>query len=334
MRRPLHLGLATLLGLLPLVLALDAADARGRPAPSGHRAKSAVKASGKVAKGRARPRRRPHATPAIAALTRSGLPNIQAASAIIVDLDTGKELYSKNADEIRPIASVGKLFLALTVRAKGLDLAGSTAIADEDQRLARGGARSRLPVGKHFNNHDLLRAMLISSDNRACSALGRAVGWTPAKLVKAMNETAKALGLKRTRFEDPSGLNGNASTAREVVAALRGALGDPVLSAILQTPMAQVRSLGAAPVVIDYYSTDLALRTEKRFPVLGGKTGYTDEARYCLAIAAKIGGRRVGMVFLGAEGKLTRFADFNRGVTWLQSGGGAAGRTAPATAMK
>jgi D-alanyl-D-alanine endopeptidase (penicillin-binding protein 7) len=334
MRRPTLL--ATLLGLLPftlgLVLALDTAEARGRPA--GHRAKSAVKAPGKVAKGRARPRGRARPAPPIAALTKSGLPNIQAASAIIVDLDTGKELYSKNADEVRPIASVGKLFLALTVRAKGIDLAGSTAIADEDQRLARGGARSRLPVGKLFNNHDLLRAMLISSDNRACSALGRAVGWTPEKLVKAMNETAKTLGLKRTRFEDPSGLHGNASTAREVVAALRGALGDPVLSAILQTPMAQVRSLGAAPVVIDYYSTDLALRTEKRFPVLGGKTGYTDEARYCLAIAAKIGGRRVGMVFLGAEGKLTRFADFNRGVTWLQSGGGATGRTAPATAMK
>src|SRR5215207_297482 len=81
------------------------------------------------------------------AITKAGQPNIQAASAIIVDLDTGAELYAKNADEIRPIASVGKLFLALAVRGKGIPLDGTTAIQDEDLRFARGGARSRLPVG-------------------------------------------------------------------------------------------------------------------------------------------------------------------------------------------
>ena len=255
--------------------------------------------------------------PPVSPLTRAGLPNIQAASAIIVDLDTGAELFAKNADEIRPIASVGKLFLALAVRGKGFPLEATTAIQEEDQRFARGGARSRLPVGKSFLNHDLLRAMLISSDNRACTALGRAAGWTVDELVAAMNRTATALGLKRTRFEDPSGLNGNVSTAREVIAALRATLADPVLAAIMGTPLATVRSVGANPVVIDYVSTDVALRTEKRFPVHGGKTGYTDEARYCLAIAATIDGRRVGMVFLGAEGKLTRFADFNRSAAWL-----------------
>lgn len=255
--------------------------------------------------------------PPVSPLTKTGLPNIQAASAIIVDLDSGAELFAKNADEIRPIASVGKLFLALAVRGKGLPLEATTAIQDEDQRFARGGARSRLPVGKSFLNHDLLRAMLISSDNRACTALGRAAGWTVDELVAAMNRTAKSLGLKKTRFEDPSGLNGNVSTAREVIVALKATLADPVLAEIMGTPLVTVRSVGANPVVIDYVSTDVALRTEKRFPVHGGKTGYTDEARYCLAIAATIDGRRVGMVFLGAEGKLTRFADFNRSAAWL-----------------
>jgi D-alanyl-D-alanine endopeptidase (penicillin-binding protein 7) len=255
--------------------------------------------------------------PPVPPLTKAGLPNIQAASAIIVDLDTGAELYAKNADEIRPIASVGKLFLALAVRGKGLPLDGTTAIHDEDLRFARGGARSRLPVGRAFLNHDLLRAMLIASDNRACTALGRAAGWTASELVAAMNRTAQGLGLTKTRFEDPSGLNGNVSTAREVVIGLKAALADPVLAEIMGTPVTTVRSVGTSPLAVDYISTDVALRTETRFPVLGGKTGYTDEARYCLAIAAHIGGRRVGMVFLGAEGKLTRFADFKRGAAWL-----------------
>ena len=116
-------------------------------------------------------------------------------------------------------------------------------------------------------------------------------------------------------------MNGNVSTAREVVTALKAALADPVIADILQTPHFVVRSVDKHPVEIEYTSTDIALRTEKRFPILGGKTGYTDEAKYCLAIAAKLDGRRVGMVFLGADGKLTRFGDFNRSVAWLQAGG-------------
>ncbi len=306
---------ATLAVVLALSSVLAVEDAAAAPPRNGKR-------SGKVAQ------RQRKAPPPVAPLTRSGMPNIQAASAIIVDLDTGVELYSKNPDEIRPIASVGKLFLALAVRGKGLPLEATTAISEEDVRLSRGGARSRLPAGKAFTNHDLLRAMLISSDNRACSALGRAVGWTPARLVKAMNDTARVLGLKKTRFEDPSGLNGNVSTAREVISALKKALEDPVLAEIMSTKQATVRSVGPNPVVVDYISTDVSLRTETRFPVLGGKTGYTDEARYCLAIAAKIDGRRVGMVFLGAEGKLTRFADFRRGAGWLLAGGGAGAENA------
>jgi D-alanyl-D-alanine endopeptidase (penicillin-binding protein 7) len=254
-------------------------------------------------------------------LTRDGLPNIQAESAIIVDLDTGEELFAKNADTVRPIASVGKLFLALAVRGKTFPLDGVTEIHEEDRKFASGGARSRLPVGKSFTNHDLLRAMLISSDNRACTALGRGAGLGADDLIAAMNGVALKLGLTKTKFTDPSGLNGNVSTAREVVSGLKAALEDPVIAEILATPHAVVRSVGKKPVDVEYTSTDVALRTEKRFPVLGGKTGYTDEAKYCLAIAAKLEGRRVAMVFLGADGKMTRFGDFNRGIAWLQAGG-------------
>src|SRR6185503_5643757 len=81
-------------------------------------------------------------------LTKNGLPNVQAKGALIVDLDTGQELYTRDPDTARPIASVGKLFLALAIRRQGLALGGTTTITEEDVKLARGGARSRLPVGK------------------------------------------------------------------------------------------------------------------------------------------------------------------------------------------
>lgn len=299
--------ITTLVTLLPVV-----GLAVGLAAPA--RAEARARTPGKHARGQDK-------NADARAIAKDGSPGLKAEAAIIVDLDSGEELYAKNADQVRAIASVGKLFLALAVRGKNLPLDGVTTIQEEDRKFASGGARSRLPVGKSFTNHDLLRAMLIQSDNRACTAVGRGAGLEPTELITAMNAVARALGLPKTTFSDPSGLNGNVSTAREVVMALKAALADPVIADILQTPHAVVRSVGKNPVEIEYTSTDIALRTEKRFPILGGKTGYTDEAKYCLAIAAKLDGRRVGMVFLGADGKLTRFGDFSRGVAWLQAGG-------------
>ena len=254
----------------------------------------------------------------VSELTRDGLPNIQSQAALIVDLDEGTELYAKNPEQVRAIASVGKLFLALVLMDRKIDLDATTQITEEDALLSARGARSRLQVGRSFTNHDLLRAMLISSDNRACPALGRAVGLSPAKLVEAMNAKARSLGLKRTRFVDTTGLKTNVSTTREVLTALMAAIAVPTLAEIMTTTQATVSSTDGR-VTVDYISTDVALRAG-RYSVLGGKTGYTDEAKYCLAIAARIGGRRVGMVFLGADGKLTRFGDFNRTASWLLTG--------------
>jgi serine-type D-Ala-D-Ala endopeptidase (penicillin-binding protein 7) len=271
-----------------------------------------------AAEGAGRNRRRNYEPPQPSVL-RDGRPNIRSGSAVIVDLDAGEELYAQDADQVRPIASVGKLMLALAVRGKGLPLDGKTTITEEDRKFASGGARSRLMVGKTFTNADLLRAMLVASDNRACSALGRGAGLTPDELIAAMNDKARSLGLRHTTFSDPSGLNGNVSTAREMVLILKAAIEDPLLVEILGTEVATIRSLDENPVEVTYRSTDLALRAG-RHDVIGGKTGYTDEAKYCLAIAARFDGRKVAMVFLGAEGKHTRFGDFNRVAEWLQKG--------------
>lgn len=269
-----------------------------------------------------RKRKAPAARP-VPALTADGLPNVQSASAIVVDLDTGEELYAKDPDQVRPIASTSKIFVAMAVRGKKIPLDGQTLITEEDREWARGGARSRLVEGRAFSNHDLLRAMLIQSDNRACTALARAVGWTVDEMLAAMNGIARELGLRRTRFTHPSGLRGNVSTARELVVGLRAALEDPVIAEILATRTWRVYSIETGkrkPVAIDYFNTNHPLHGTK-WDVLGGKTGFTDPAGHCLVIAARLGGRRVGMVFLGAKGELTRFADFARVAQWIVDGG-------------
>ncbi len=246
------------------------------------------------------------------------LPEVKSKAAVVIDTETGAEIFGKDADQIRPIASTTKIFVAMAVRKKGIDLNGWTEITRTDSRAARGGSRTRLDVGEKFRNHDLLRAMLMASDNRAPTALGRAVGWSPEELVKAMNKVAKDLHLKRTKFTDTSGLRGNVSTAREMAIALRAALEDDVLRAIMHTSWAEVVAKDNYPK-IGYGNTNQPLVVNK-YNVVGGKTGYTRSAGYCFITGAKFDGREVVMAFLGAEGKLTRFGDFNRVASWIDRG--------------
>jgi D-alanyl-D-alanine carboxypeptidase len=246
-----------------------------------------------------------------------GLPEIRSRSAAVLDAATGTEIFGKDADDIRPIASTTKIFVAIAVR-KQLDLDGWTEITKVDAHHAAGGARTRLDIGQKFRNKDLLRAMLIASDNRAPTALGRAAGMTPDDLVAAMNGVAKDLHLKRTRFTDPNGLHGNVSTAREMAIALRAALHDDVISAIMRQDAADITSKDHY-ARIHYDSTNQPL-VAGRWEVIGGKTGYTRPAGYCFIAGARFDDREVVMAFLGADGKATRFGDFNRVADWIDRG--------------
>ncbi len=249
-----------------------------------------------------------------------GLPDVKSKSAVVIDAETGEEIFGKNADAIRSIASTTKIFVAMAVRAKGLDLDGWTEITKGDAYVARGGSRTRLDIGVRFRNRDLLRAMLVASDNRAPTALGRAAGMNPDELVAAMNHIARDLELPHTKITDPTGLRGNVSTAREMAIALRAALDDDVLRAIMGDDSDTVIGQGGRPK-IEYATTNRPL-AERQWDVIGGKTGYTEAAGYCYVTAAIIAHRQVVMAFYGAEGKQTRFADFNRVAAWLDAAHG------------
>lgn len=246
------------------------------------------------------------------------LPDVKSKAVAVIDAETGAEIFGKNADEIRAIASTTKIFVAMAVRKKGIDLDGWTEITRVDVKQARGGARTRLDIRRIFRNKDLLRAMLMASDNRAPSALGRAAGMSTDELVKAMNEVAQDLHLKRTKFTDVTGLRGNVSTAREMAIALKAALQDDVLREIMADDFELVVGKGGKPK-IPYGNTNQPLLARK-YDVIGGKTGYTVAAKYCFITGATFKGREVMMVFLGAGAKATRFADFNRVAAWLESG--------------
>jgi serine-type D-Ala-D-Ala endopeptidase (penicillin-binding protein 7) len=263
----------------------------------------------------------------VAALTRDGKPNVLARSAVVVDLKSGEELFVRNADEVRAIASLSKLMAVMAVLDANVPLEGTSTITEEDRKVARGGAKSRLLAGMVLTNRDLVHAALLASDNRSIPAMGRGAGMTPQELTAAMNKKAQELGLEHTKFEDPTGLNpGNVSTAREQVKALKAALGYPLIAAISRKAQHDVTVVDGKSkgLKIRMFNTDRVARAGRE-QILGGKTGYNDIARYCLVIAAKIEGREVAMAFLGNEGKLTRFGDFHRVSQWLTQQKKAAG---------
>ncbi|HEY2902850.1 MAG TPA: serine hydrolase [Polyangia bacterium] len=248
---------------------------------------------------------------------KGGMPNVQARCAMVIDGDSGRELFSRSPDHERPIASISKLAATLVVMDKGLDLEGLTTISKTDIDVARGGAKSRLLDGMTVSNRDLLHAALMGSDNRAVPALGRAVKLTPSELTAGMNAKAAELGLKHTRFRDPTGLStDNVSTPRETIIMLRAVMTHPVLGPITHRLEYDAHPVGRPPIK---YVNTYKPAVRSNIQVLGGKTGYNDDARYCLVIATKIDGHPYFMSFLGNEGKLTRFGDVARVADWVTS---------------
>jgi serine-type D-Ala-D-Ala endopeptidase (penicillin-binding protein 7) len=248
---------------------------------------------------------------------RGDQPNVQAVGAVVIDLASGEELYRRNADQTRPIASISKLAAALVLVDRGLDLERLTTLTRVDLDVARGGATSRLFEGMTLTNRDLLHAALLGSDNRAVSALGRSVGLAAAPFAEAMNKKMAELGLRHTHFREPTGLSPeNVSTPREIVSLLRTAMAHPVLGPVLRTCEYDAHPVSRA--LIHYVNTHRPAHRANS-DVLGGKTGFNDKARYCLVIANRIDGHDYAMAFLGTEGKLTRFGDAARVADWILS---------------
>jgi D-alanyl-D-alanine carboxypeptidase len=88
-------------------------------------------------------------------------PNIESPSAVAIDTASGDVLFERRADDVRPIASMTKLFAAIVLRMR-VDFAASTTITADDVLASRGGAQSPLREGQTFSNSDLLDAMMMS----------------------------------------------------------------------------------------------------------------------------------------------------------------------------
>ncbi|HSW11565.1 MAG TPA: D-alanyl-D-alanine endopeptidase [Solimonas sp.] len=243
--------------------------------------------------------------------------NLASSVAMVVDQKTHEVLFSKNPQAVLPIASITKLMTALVVTDAHQPMDEILEIGTDDIDTEKG-SHSRLGIGLQLSRADLLLLALMSSENRAASALGRHYPGGIRAFVGAMNRKAQELGMRDSHFVDPTGLSSsNVSSAADLVRMVNAAYRVPVIRAYsTQTEHTVVSGRRTMHFVssnrlVRYRGDDWAIGLQK--------TGYISEAGRCLVMQAYVEDRPVVMVFLDSDGKLSRFADAQRVRSWLEA---------------
>ncbi len=244
----------------------------------------------------------------------AGNPGLRSASAIVLDSD-GNMIYGKDVDTVRPIASITKLMTAMVILDANLDLDEKVTITKEDRDLVRL-TGSRLEYGAALSRRELLLLALMSSENRAATALGRTYPGGMPKFLEAMNGKAAQLGMQDSHFADPAGLKSeNVSTAQDLALMIESASHYPLITQASTTQRKEVRPYSRRGP-LTYGNTNRLLKNAS-WDIELSKTGYINEAGRCLVMQANIEGEEVSIVLLNSFGKLTPFGDSNRLRKWM-----------------
>lgn len=240
---------------------------------------------------------------------------LQSNVAYVVDQSSSKVLFEKNPDVSLPIASITKLMTSLIVVEAHQNMDEVLTVTDDDLDKEKG-TGSRLKIGARLTRSDLLHIALMSSENRAASALGRNYpGGLPA-FVAAMNAKARELGMSDTHYVDSTGLSSqNRASARDLVKLVNAAYHFPLIREY-STDTHYVVSPGGRQLE---YASSNKLVANPDWDIGLQKTGYIAEAGRCLVMQAMIKGRAIVMVFLDSKGKYSRLADAGRIRKWLET---------------
>jgi D-alanyl-D-alanine carboxypeptidase (penicillin-binding protein 5/6) len=220
-----------------------------------------------------------------------------ARAALMVDPLTGEVLYARNVDETFPPASTVKMMTALLAYQKTGGF-GTITIQPEDTRVEP----SHVPLrpGEKVEIGDLLRSIIIGSDNDSAMALARATAGSSRLFVQEMNAEALRLGMTRTRFGNPHGLpgTGQVTTAKDLMVLFNVFLSKPELRRMAQTPAYHLRTAIGVQRMRNHNKL-LGV-----YPGMGpAKTGWTFESRHTFAAAAKREGRELRLTLLRSANK-------------------------------
>src|SRR5438046_8704539 len=269
----------------------DADDDTESAAPKAKKSKSSHARSHRT---RAKSKETPDTIPAPTEFTPDGIPKTSAASVIVVDANSGKILYEKNADQVRVPASTQKLLTALIVAESGfLD---RTVTVQPVDTLAEP-VKLNIKAGDTYQRIDLLRALLVKSPNDVARCLARDNAGSVQAFAEVMNRRAQELGAVHSHFVNPNGLPvpGQYSSARDLSLIARAAYANPTIRSIVCLPQLVFRYANGRTRELE--NTNKVL---KRLPYCNGmKTGYTEAAGHCLISSGSRAGRDIIVVVLG-----------------------------------
>lgn len=240
---------------------------------------------------------------------------VSAQSVIAIDEETGTVLFEKNADDVRPLASLTKLW---TVKATQQVLRDPETLITMTQADVRTGSIPRVYQGEKIILNDAIALTMIASDNSVAAALMRSAaseaGVTGEEL---LNSVSSLLRLEHTVLKEPTGLSAqNISTAREVAGMAQEVFRDSDLVSIAGMPEYQLRVQGSRRL-IRFRNTNVLLN--KDWPgIIAGKTGFTEEAGGNLVVLARNeADRRIIVVVMGSASSDERFQDIKNSVYWV-----------------
>ena len=240
---------------------------------------------------------------------------LQSSAVLVQDQTTGAILLEKNPNAVLPIASITKLMTAMVALDAKPDLNEMLAIGDDDVDILKG-TRSRLKVGTHLSREEMLRLALMSSENRAASALSRHYPGGREAFVAAMNQKANSLGLADTRFADPTGLTAaNVSSPRDLAKMVDAAHRYPLIREFSTTSEGEFSIAGRAQ---QFRNTNTLVKSPT-WEIGLSKTGYISEAGKCLVMQVWLNNKPTIIVLLDSWGKMTRIGDANRIKRWVES---------------
>ena len=250
--------------------------------------------------------------------------DLKSSVALVIDQDTREVLFSKNDHAVLPIASLTKLMTGLLISEAQLPSDELITIVQDDVDTEKF-SRSRLTVGTTLPRGELLHLALMASENRAAHALGRTYPGGLETFVSVMNAKAKMLGMKDTRYVEPTGLSSrNQSSAQDLALLVNAAYADATVRQLSTSPEYQVE-VGNRMV---QFNTTNRLVKNPDWDIGVQKTGFINEAGQCLVMQTKIAGRKLIMVFLDSAGKLSRIGDAERVRRWVEANHSAAVRVA------
>ncbi len=241
--------------------------------------------------------------------------DLRSGVAVVVDGRSNEVLFAKNPAAVLPIASITKLMTAMVTLDEGQSLSEILEISSDDLNPERY-SRSRLAPGSRLTRAEMMQLALMASENRAAYALARNFPGGLQSFLEAMNSRAKSLGMRDTRFLDPTGLSsGNVSSGQDLVKLVQAAAAYPI---VRQYSTASELAVDTGTRALNFRNTNRLIDSSE-WQIALSKTGYISEAGNCLVMQTRIEGRPLIMVLLDADGRRARYGDAERLRNWLET---------------